>query len=516
MKQSASIRLNSFTMTLIWAILPAVVFLFTVTAAGQAKPAAISFQDQAGVPITGNVRILCFTGPTAVAPFADRIIPVTNGQPDGLPANCTHLAALRLRHSQPAGKHDGLAYEIYATSWLPGTAVPAPAVGDVILSDERPLTLFHIVASLGWTPAPDSAVTTAADVRAALQQLSATLYDWTEGQMAIGPVRVYTGGERWAEADLRFSPANDKRPSAFVGGIVPDSLAYTGAFTSTTYTPAATYYGRLWDGRDAFVEGNGRWTQPAAALTIAHEWAHYALFLYDEYQNTDGLSGYCICPDLPAAGGCRTAVPDASAMAYHYQAAAEFWHKDTHLTVADFCYDTWQFHVHGQPDWDTLARWHTIQRLPISFPPLRSPVPQLTTGPDLGLAAHLFGREAGFGLFLPVVVGSGGTAVPPPLEPLVNLVVNTGTPLTASQPAQVYLLKGDPAQPGRILPQGRPTGDPAGSTLGQLRLLDVQPGNVVRAYVDRPALGAVPGARFTVPANRSHRQHRRHRKSVVV
>jgi len=475
-------------------LLTGVAALGGAASGSQAQPASVQFIDQNNVPISGEVRVLCFAGATAVSPFADLIIPVTNGQPEALPDGCTHLAALRLRHSQPAGKHPGPAFDVYATSWQPGATQPLPASGDVIISDDQPLTLFHVAASLGWTPAPDSAVTSVADVTEALRQLSAVLYDWTEGQMAVGPISVHTGGERWDEADLRFSPANDKRPSAFVGGIVSDTLAYTGYFTNTTYTPAATYYGRLWDGRDAFVEGNGRWTQPFAYRTIAHEWAHYALFLYDAYQSYTGLSGYCICADL-AATGCRTAVPDASAMAYHYT-GAEFWHKDTHLTVENFCYDTWQFRVHGQPDWDTLAQWHLIQGLPLSFAPLRQPFPQLTAGPDLGLAAHLFGREPGWRTFLPAVVGVG-TAVAAPSEPVVNLILDSTSPPTASQPSQVYLLKGDPANPARILPQGRVTGNPAGTVLGKIRLLDVEAADVVRAFVDWPDAGS----RYTLFSN---------------
>lgn len=475
-----------FILTFATLLLLLIVALFRAPTGSQAQPGAVQFKDQNNNPISGEARVLCFAGATAVSPFADLLIHVTNGQPEPLPDGCTHLAALRLRHSQPAGKRPGPAYDIYATSWQPGETQPLPANGDVIISDERPLTLFHIVASLSWNPAPNSAVTSVADVTAALRQLSAVLYDWSEGQMAVGPISVASGGARWAEADLRFSPANDKRPSAFVGGITPAPIAYSGAYTNTTYTPAATYYGRLWDGRDAFVEGDGRWSQPAAYRTIAHEWAHYALFLYDAYQSSSGLSGYCICDEL-AATGCRVGVPDASAMAYHYQ-GAEFWHKDTHLTVANFCYDTWQFHVHGQPDWDTLAQWHIIQGLTLPFPPLRQPVPQLTDGPTLGLAAHLFGGEPGLRVYLPMVAG-GGTAVPAPSEPLVNLFLDTTSPPGASQPSQVYLLKGDPNDPTRILPKGRITGDPLGANLGQIRLLDVAAGDAVRAFVDWPDAG---------------------------
>ncbi|MFO7678732.1 MAG: hypothetical protein R6X34_01655 [Chloroflexota bacterium] len=496
-----SIRSLSIILAMILFGITGLILLF-LASPGQAETSAFTFKDQDGVPVTGTVRVLCFAGETAVSPFADLNIQVISGAPvEPLPERCTHLAALRLRHTQPAGKHDEPAYWIYAASWQPGASDPLPAVGDIVLSDEWPLTLVNLVVSLGWTPAPDSEVATPAEIRAAMQAVSQELYDWTDGQMAVGPVSIHTGGERWAQADMRFLPANDKRPSAFVGGIVKDRLNYAGYLTNTTYTPAAAYFGRLWDGGDAFDEGNGRWTNPNAYRTISHEWAHYALFLYDEYQDTTGHSGYCICAALPT--GCGFEERDGSAMAYHYT-ATEFWHKDTHFPNTDlnFCQDTWQHHVHGQTDWDFLAtNWHVLQGLSLSFVPLRSPVPELGSGPDLGLAAHLFGAEPGRALFLPLIVRDGETAVSPPQEPIINIILDTTSSPTATLPSQVYLLQGGRDNPSRILPQGRATGNPAGSVLGSLRLLDVGADDDIRAYVDRPALGAVPGARYTLFAD---------------
>lgn len=461
----------------------------------QAQPFDLQFKDQDGHLITGEVRVLCFTSAEVVAPFADLIIRVIDGAPENpLPAACSHLAALRLRHSQPAGKRPGFAYQIYATSWQPGETTPLPAAGDITVSDRQPLTLFHLVASLGWTPAPDSDVTSTADIYAAVQAASTLLYDWSEGQMAFGTVRIYTGGEHWAEADLRFLPANDKQPSVFVGGIVPAPLTYMGSLANTTYTPAATYFGRLWNGHDAFVEGDGRWREFNAYRTIAHEWAHYALFLYDEYQNSEGLSGYCICDNLPTIG-CRTTVPDASAMAYHYR-PVEFWHQATHLVVSDFCYQTWQFHVHGESDWDTLSRWHTIQGLPVSFAPLNPPAEELTSGTTPGLAAHLFGREAGDRIFLPFL-SREGSAVGFPAEPSVAVLIDVPVSPATTLSSQVYLLKGNPDEPERILPQGQATGEPVGNAIGQIRLLDVAPDDAIRAYVNR--FGS--GQQYTVYAN---------------
>lgn len=492
-------RLLVTTFTVSFLGLLGFIFLFTAAPRSQAQPSAVTFKNQDGVPITGEVRVLCFATADAAAPLADRLVPVVAGAPTmPLPANCSYLAALRLRHTQPAGKYDEPAYQIFATSWQPGAATPLLAGGDIVLNDSWPLTLFTVVASLGWEPAPNSAVTTVGDVRESLYQTAQELYDWTDGQMLLGPISVHTGGDRWAEADLRFVPANDKRPSAFVGGIVPDTLAYTGFLTNTTYTPAMIYLGRLWDGRDGFVEGNGRWTTPNAYRTIAHEWAHYGLFLYDAYQDTTGSSGSCICETLSAAG-CGFGDRDASAMAYHYR-ATEFWHKDTHLTVANFCYDTWQFHVHGQTDWETLLQWPAIQGLSLPLQPLRSPTTSLNAGPALGLARHLIGQSPGSESFLPLVTGGSGTAVLPQ-EPVVNLVLDTAVPPSHTIPSQIYLLKGSATAPQRILPQGRLTGDPVGDVLGQIRLLDVAANDTIRAYVAQPHTDSRPAMRYTVTGN---------------
>ena len=97
------------TLFLAGAVLLTAVFLSTPPTTSQAQ-ATLTFSNQDNMPIDGLVRILCFDSPTAAAPFADYDAKVVNGQPNPPPpARCTHLAALHLRHEQPANKHDGLA-----------------------------------------------------------------------------------------------------------------------------------------------------------------------------------------------------------------------------------------------------------------------------------------------------------------------------------------------------------------------------------------------------------------------
>src|SRR5690606_26555778 len=94
---------------------------------------------------------------------------------------------------------------------------------------------------------------------------------------------------------LRFLASNDYLPSAYVGGMVEAATVYS----DTIYAPAAIFLGRHWNGVTASDPVSGAWSQPNAYRTLVHEWAHYALFLYDEYRQLDGESVYCTCNGLP-------------------------------------------------------------------------------------------------------------------------------------------------------------------------------------------------------------------------
>ncbi|MCA9969345.1 MAG: hypothetical protein KC425_03970 [Anaerolineales bacterium] len=469
-----------------------------ITPASSSPAGDPMFTDESNQVFTDTLRILCYRELAAPAPFADREVQVYGGQlAVPLPAGCTYLAALRPRYSQPSGLRAGPAYTIYATSWAPNAPQPTLASGTIVVSDLQPLTLLHLFVSLAWQPAAGSAVASPVDVLDGLRLSSAYLSDLTDGQLAIGPVSLYTNGGRWAEADLRFTAANDKRPSAFVGGIVPDVLPYSGGLTETLYTPAAAYFGRLWDGAEAFRPGIGAWTTITAARTIAHELAHTALFLYDAYQDSSGASGYCVCAQLP--GGCGYGARDGSALAYHYT-ATEFWHTGTHTGTppgqldAAFCSHTWQSHVHGESDWETLARWHTIQGLPIGFVPLQAPTGLLDPGPAPGVVAHLFAREPGHQALLPLL-RRGGSPPPAASEPVVTVELPAAP--TAEVASQVYLLQ-QRGGVARIVPQGRVTGGPTGSSLGSVQFLGVMPGDTVRVYAEQYAVGSAGEARYAV------------------
>jgi hypothetical protein len=473
---------------------------------------SVHFVNDAGTVITEGVRVLCYATDSIGAPIADLVVEIDATGQANLPRGCNYVAALRLRHEQPSGKPDhGPAYRVYATSWASGTTTPLTTTGAITIRDDWPLVLFNVVAGLAWEPSPTS--TYIADLRQGLRAASGYLYDVTDGQMAFGPMTIHTNGHDWESADLRFFPANDYRPGSYVGGIVSDRIGYvSNRSASTTYAPAASYFGRYWDGDNASDPVTGNWHNKDAFRTIVHEWAHYALFLYDEYQQADAQPIYCTCRDLDVVGPnydlgvCRgvTETLAASIMAYQYT-ASEFWHIDAHGTLTE-CTSTRQWEVHGSSDWDTLNRWHEIQQLPITFPPVVPP-PTLDPGPnDLGITGDLFGRSPGYTLYLPMILRPG-PAGPTPKEPTeevtINVSLDVSTAVTETLPTQVYILEGmESGAPTRILHQGKVLADPDPATrlLGNITLLGIEPEDRVRVFVDRYTTLTSSGGRFVYPS----------------
>jgi len=376
--------------------------------------ASLRMIDQAGVPIgNATLRLLCYEGPNATLPLSDRLYQsnIAGHLVQPLPEQCPFAAVLHILHRQPSGKPGrGDAYWVYNTSWEPGSRQLHATTGDIVIRDEWRLVLFELAIALEWTP--PAADPYASELRAGFRLASGYLYDLTDGQMAFGPYNATTGGSTWESADIRVRAANDYRPTAQVGGMVPTAIRYmTPANQGPVFSSGEIWLGRNWDGFDGTDPINGAWTTVSGYRTLVHEWLHYALFLYDEYQSsnkTGRVVSYCTCADLPlvvdetTAGICAgvPAALAASAMAYHYS-ATELWHDGLPTT----CTGSDQYFVHGEEDWATLSHWSAIQGLSTEW--LRKPT-EVSSGPQLGLAGDLFGRRpipapAAFALWLPLI-----------------------------------------------------------------------------------------------------------------
>ncbi|MFN8446853.1 MAG: hypothetical protein U0175_39025, partial [Caldilineaceae bacterium] len=342
---------------------------------------------------------------------------------------------------------------------------------------------------------------------------------------AFGGLAIKSGGEGWEGADIRIRAANDARPSARVGGIVGQRTSYTSTTgVQTIYAPGEILTGRAWDGESA---ASGDWSQPAAYRTLVHEWLHYGLFLYDEYQELapqGRQESYCTCNDLPLLGitpgacGGQSNELAASAMAYHYS-ASELWLSGLPAS----CQATDQQLVHGESDWATLARWSALQGLAHEW--LHSPQ-SLISGPSLGLAADLFGQQptplTETQIYLPMVSKSGSNGQVNQAAPLAESFDLTATVLISGaqfdQAAlgqvqlQIYTLHPASATtPARIIHQGSTVGTrSAPNSLGTAQLLGVQTGdqllvNGIRyasgnaAWADLSYTGALSRGQGTIP-----------------
>lgn len=473
---------------------------------------AVRFVDGAGAPLANtNLWLFCYGDERGQTLSTQRWIR-TNGAGEAaasLPEGCEWLVVLHQKHVQPSGKPGhGPAYWVFEASWqlTPEGLLPTVSEGTVVV--KRPFVLFNVVASLEWQPAPSADTLTR--LYDGMAQASLYLADLTDGYMAFGPLTIAGSGQRWEGADLRIHATNDLRPAAFVGGIVSEALHYDTGRVDPTFKPATIFLGRKWNGQDA---ASGEWDAVPGLRTLVHEWAHYALFLFDEYHSAGGERAYCTRPDLRTLGGDAGA---ASALAFHYT-ASELWHPEHRPMPASLCEGSDQFRVHGEADWRTLEDWYAIQGLagrpglPPLTAPLSLPAPKPEDATAWGPLADLFGRSpASTSLLLPLLSFRDlePSLLPPPAEQR-TLAVSTVDDLTLTQTvaSQLYLLDGDgrasdPLIVNRILNQGnvRDASEPTPGRLGEIDLLGITPGDQVRVYVDRYAAAATPAplpGRFT-------------------
>lgn len=262
-------------------------------------------------------------------------------------------------HSFPAfapfGATGNIAYAIVTTNWTvqaDGTII-SPTVsspGAPVLLTTRvnaPLVLFNLLVSLEW----DAHETSELNVFAtAMDAFGASLFDASNGQMALGRAQITAGADHWRDADVQIMAANDVWPNADVGGIVP---APTQLPNGVGFRPGHLRVGRAWDGNSA---NQGPWNQRTGALTLLHEFGHYGLALFDEYLGLapDGadFSSFCtVSPGDPAYGASW-----ATLMSYQYK-ANEFalQRSGEPMQWTARCRQTIQFQMYSLSDWETLA-----------------------------------------------------------------------------------------------------------------------------------------------------------------
>lgn len=432
-----------------------------------------------------TIRLLCFEDDNAEVLTADIKVQTDEKGTAILPDTCTDFAALQPVETVPAGKRDQPAATIYRTSFEPNSKdVEESAPSEVVLGNDDYLILFHVVVSLAWEPTPDSDYVE--NLQTGLQRASTFLFDVTDGRMAFGEISIHTNGRFWDQADIRIKAANDFRPAAYVGGIISEINSYTSATNvgEVVYKPGAIFFGRNWTRYGSFFEPDEGWASEDSYKTITHEWAHYGLFLYDEYISPLGNEVFCTFPNKHPDAGDEVA-STASILEWHYN-SSEFW---LNSPPEAGCENSLQFAVHGVYDWDALDQWETIMGLPTNYvqPPNAGP----EGVPIDNMTRSLFGSPVGYMGYLPILFQPG---TPPPqagltqdaLLALVDPAAQFGENGVEAL-SQVYVINmADSSNlAAQIIHQGGFIKNGAEDIYGEMEVVGVSENSQLRVFFDR-------------------------------
>ncbi|MEZ4831268.1 MAG: hypothetical protein R2873_04550 [Caldilineaceae bacterium] len=232
--------------------------------------------------------------------------------------------------------------------------ITAGGVQTLTVSADNPLLLFDLTVSLEWNAADDTIFL--AQLEQNLKDAAQTLYDWSNGQIALGKITVYQAKEKWDEADIQVLASNQVRPNAFRGGIVTDTVTLD-LGEPVTALPGRIRIGSIWNRYGTLETITGDW-----AKVLAHEIAHYALFLEDTYLGIDEASNVLV----PVESCVGSALTDPYRDDYsEFRYADGAWDAECGMTLA------------ALPEWEILTR---------VYPDLQPPPPAVTGPANLPFA----------------------------------------------------------------------------------------------------------------------------------
>jgi FG-GAP-like repeat/FG-GAP repeat len=227
-------------------------------------------------------------------------------------------------------------YNISAVPVAPGLddyAITQAGVQTLTVSAANPLLLFDLTVSLAWDASNEPVFQ--AKLEQDLVKASQALYDWSDGQVALGQITVYQAREHWDDADIRILASNQVRPNADQGGVVTEPTVITFQ-EPTAFTPGQVRIGPEWN-RYGNIQPIGEdWSR-----ALAHELAHYLLFLEDTYLGFDAQSGLLI----PITTCTGTAMTDPYNDAFsEFRTDDASWASQCGATLAEL------------PDWAAITR----------------------------------------------------------------------------------------------------------------------------------------------------------------
>jgi subtilisin-like proprotein convertase family protein len=309
---------------------------------------------------------------------------------------------------------------------LDADTVSQPGLQELTVSADHPLLLFDLDLSLEWDASYDPSYLDQLEFD--LKKASQHLYDFTNGQVALGNITVYQNADDWAFTHIDVRATNNLRPFATIGGIVFTDTADINPSLPISYGIGQVHMGSTWNRYGTPGQSLGEdWP-----LILAHELSHYLLYLDDTYL---GLNEHDL---LIAVNSCT-----GSAMGDVYDVNnTEFVNSDTWLPN---CQQTLAHQLLGRSEWDTIELWYPWLKKPDSD----------NSGPNL-MPFDLTTVE----ILEPV------TPTNALVDPTFYLDYQDGS--VSSSGAQAYLLRDDQY----VFPLGSPVG-------GQNRLLarGAQPGD---------------------------------------
>ena len=262
------------------------------------------------------------------------------------------------------------AYDAYYTTpvdpatGLPGFTVSQAGVQTLTVSSANPLVLFNLDMALEWDASKDTAYL--AQLQYDLNRTSELLYDWSDGQAALGHIRIYHDARRqpfvrrdqrdmpcdplaetgcyqpWLNGHIRIYASNEVHPNAIQGGIVGDRTEETAPTgKQVVYTPGMVHIGSVWNRyADSSTLGED-WPR-----ALAHELGHYLFFLDDNYigQAADGSVQFISSDPIT---GCPGAMNDP-----YTDFLTKYQPQPSWLPG---CAGTYSQQTLGRSDWETIV-----------------------------------------------------------------------------------------------------------------------------------------------------------------
>jgi len=297
----------------------ALVYRFPANQTRDAEP----FQDQRGVAFRTNGQgYLQGYGSLQTGEQLVALLPIT------------HTASYTLYHTS-------------ATPTLAGLdAYPVNSLGvqTLTVSAANPLLLFNLTVSLEWDARNDATFMT--QLQNDIKRTSQILFDVSNGQAALGHVRIYQDKGFWGTANLVILANNGQRPNAVMGGSVLTATVDVdsqGNQIVDAYVPGQVRIGATWNrfGNAGSTLGED-WPR-----ALAHELGHFFFFQADDYIG--------VSPDhktiklVDCKGSIMTDPYDEN---YSEFVNPTGWTGD--------CLDTLTQQYMGRSDWQTIKRFYPM------------------------------------------------------------------------------------------------------------------------------------------------------------